>query len=52
MKEQEYKIAMDNLKLRLQREATKTLLRKQLALIGVCNKEIALEVIFLQAKWN
>jgi len=52
MKEKEYKMAMNNLKIRLQREATKTLLCKQLALIKVCNKEIALEVIFLQSKWN
>jgi hypothetical protein len=52
MKEREYKIAMNNLMLRLQREAVKKLLRKQLDLIEVFDKDIALEVIYLRAKWN
>jgi hypothetical protein len=52
MKEKEYKMAMNNLMLRLQRESAKTLLRKQLDLIEVCDKDLALQVIFLQSKWN
>lgn len=52
MKEQEYKIAMNNLLARLQRESAKELLRKQIQLIDLADEELCLDVIYLRAKWN